>query len=777
MTAIILVLFILAAAVVLLVTEWIPLEVTALLVLGSVALTGLVTTEQALSGFSSPAVITVWAVFILSGGLTRTGVASLIGRYVQRWAGETEARMIMIVMLSAGVMSAFMNNVAVAALMLPVVMDLAHHTRTPPSRLLMPLAFGSLLGGLTTMIGTPPNILVSSSLREAGLQHFRLFDFSPVGIIVMLTGIAFMVLAGRYLLPSRDVEKESAGAGRMNWKAQYDLQERMFLMRVPADSVFVGQTLAQSRLASVLGLYVIGILRENKAQLAPGPAVTLQAGDRLLVEGRLDRVNELSGWRQLTLVGSSPDAERLFSESITAVEARLSPTSLLVGRSLRDTEFRKNYGVSVISLRRAGEPPLRDVRDEPLQSGDTLLLHGMREQLEALEQEGDFDEFHFLDAAGLSERLEDGLLTLQVPEDSVLRGRTLKEARLGEALGVDVLLIERQDGTRLTPGAELTLSAGDLLVAKGKREDVRILQGLEQMEIRREADRLETESIGMAEAVLSPRTTLAGKTLREIQFREKYELSVLAVWRGGRPYRTHLGDMPLQLGDALLLYGARERLQVLGREPDFIVLTETAQEMPRIRKLKMSVGIMAVVLLPVIFGLVPIAIAAVVGAALMVLTRCLTMTEAYRSIEWRAVFLIAGMLPLGIALDQSGAAKLIAEAVVAFAGPFGPLAVMAGMVILTFLAACVIPPAAIVVLMAPIILSASAKLGVSPYTMMMGLAIAAASSFISPIAHPANLLVMGPGGYRFVDYVKVGLPLTLVILVVILLVVPLVWPF
>ncbi|MBT8363689.1 MAG: anion permease, partial [Deltaproteobacteria bacterium] len=219
-----LVLTILAASVVFLITEWIPMEVTALLSLGAVALTGLVTPVEALSGFSNPAVVTVWAVFILSGGLTRTGVANVIGHFVLRMAGTHETTMIIVIMTTAGVMSAIMNNVAVAALMLPVVMDIARHTGRPPSRLLMPLAYGSLLGGLTTQIGTPPNILVTDALRDAGLKSFTFFDFTPVGLAVMFSGIAFMTFIGRHLLPQRDVAKETSTGRKIDWQTQYDLQ-------------------------------------------------------------------------------------------------------------------------------------------------------------------------------------------------------------------------------------------------------------------------------------------------------------------------------------------------------------------------------------------------------------------------------------------------------------------------------------------------------------------------------------------------------------------------
>ena len=207
------------------------MEVTALLSLGAVALTGLVSPVQALSGFSNPAVVTVWAVFILSGGLTLTGVANVIGRFVLRLAGTSESRMIIVIMVTAGVMSAIMNNVAVAALMLPVVMDIARHTDRPPSRLLMPLAYGSLLGGLTTQIGTPPNILVSDALRDAGMKTFTFFDFTPVGLIIMFAGVAFMVLIGRHLLPQRDVAKESSTSKSNDFVTTTSVREAFAISR------------------------------------------------------------------------------------------------------------------------------------------------------------------------------------------------------------------------------------------------------------------------------------------------------------------------------------------------------------------------------------------------------------------------------------------------------------------------------------------------------------------------------------------------------------------
>jgi di/tricarboxylate transporter len=776
------VLSILAVAVVFLVTEWIPMEVTALLSLGAVALIGLVNPVEALSGFSNPAVVTVWAVFILSGGLTRTGVANAIGHFVLRLAGNSESRMIVVIMTTAGVLSAIMNNVAVAALMLPVVMDIARHTARPPSRLLMPLAYGSLLGGLTTQIGTPPNILVSDALRDAGLKSFTFFDFTPVGLVVMFAGIAFMTFIGRHLLPQRDVAKESSAATKVDWQSQYDLQERLFHIRIPSGSILINKTLDQVGMGSVLGWNVIGITRGDRTTLAPGPTDILLAGDRLTVEGRIETLNELKNWHQLVVEEDGIDLQKPYSDEIKIGEVLLPGNSRYVGSTLNSLGFRGRFGLNVLAIHRNDSIKRTNLQDEPLQRGDMLLVAGTEEHLEEIEKATGFDQFRYVERSELTNvyHLHERLMVMQVPPDSALVEKSLKESRLGDALGSRVLGILRGENPIIMPEPHEILQAEDRLVVEGRQRDFDNLRGLEELEIERRTDtdvqKLVSGDAGLVEAILSPQTTLEGKTLRQINFREKFGLNVLALWRKGRAHRSNLRDMELRFGDALLLLGPRAKLQLLGREPDIIVLTETAQEELRIEKMKFSILIMVAVLLPVILGWVPIYIAAVVGAALMVLFGCLTMEEAYRQIEWKAVFLIAGMLPLGTALDQTGAARLIAEGVVALVGPFGPKAVMFGLVALTFIATCFVPTAALVVLMAPIALNTAADMGLSPYALLMAVAMAASASFTTPISHPANILVMGPGGYRFADYLKVGGLLTLVTLVVLMAVLPIFWP-
>jgi di/tricarboxylate transporter len=779
---IVMVFAILLLAVVLFVTEWLTVDLVALLVLGSLALTGLITPAEALSGFSNPAVVTVWAVFVLSAALSVTGVARVVGRQVLRLAGTNEIQLIAAIMLTAGVLSAFMNNVGVAALLLPVVMDIARRTDRPPSRLLMPLAFGALLGGLTTLIGTPPNILVSDALYDSGLQPFQMFDFAPVGVLVMLTGVAFMALVGRHLLPSRDIAKEFSAPKQMDLGESYHLSERLFVIRLPSNSVLAGRSLAESRLGSVLGLNVIAILRDGQTQLAPDPGSLLYANDGLLVEGRPDQLTELSNRRHLVIEDDRPAEEMLLSDEIALGEVRLSPDSTLVGQTPRQLDFRQRFGVNVLAILRGGMSRRTDVKSMLLQPDDTLLIQGQRAQLETIQGIPDFDRFRFVSdvQAAITYRLSERLTALRVPSESMLVGKTLAESRLGDAFGLTVLSIVRDGLTYLMPGPQEQLNSDDTMLVKGKPEALLALRGLQHLEIDYEIPKdlgeLESDRVGMVEAVLAPRTNLAGQSLRQIHFREKYGLSVLAIWREGQVYHSNLRDMALQLGDGLLLYGPRDKLSVLAGEPDFLMLTEAAHAVQKPNKAPLAVLVMAAVLIPVIAGWLSIAIAAVVGAAMMVLIGCLTMEEAYRAIEWKAVFLIAGMLPLGIAMERTGAAQFLADGVVNMVGGLGPLAVVASMFILASLASQVMPNPAVVVLLAPVALNAANDTGMSPYALMMTVALSASASFLSPVAHPANVLIMGPGGYRFADYLKVGLPLTLVVLVVTLLVLPAFWP-
>jgi di/tricarboxylate transporter len=773
------VLAILLASVILFITEKIRYDVVAILVLVSLALTGLVTPTEALSGFSNLAVITVWAVLILSEGLNKTGFANWVAGLINRFAGTGEFRLTAILMLTVGFLSSFMNSIGVAALMLPAVIDLARKTGRAPSKLLIPVSFGALLGGMNTLIGTPPNLLISEALRSRGIAPFEMFDYTPTGIIVLLVGVAFVSLVGRKLLPNTGIRRDVHHASGTELSETYGLKERLFMIRIPEQSSLAGKSLRDSRIGTALGLNLIAILRSGETLLAPDSQTILSAGDQLLVGGRIDQLQDVSQHRPLELEQEELSLESLTSAEIEIAQLGLPPHSPFIGKTLGQIHFRQQYQLNVLAIWRDGQPRRTGLQNIPLQMGDVLLVQGAGEKIRSIHDEPNL----FVSSADEIElyRLKERLIMVRIPPDSNLAGKTLSESRLGESFGFNVLSIVRNGKQMHMPGGSQKLRVGDSLLLEGKTADLDTLEGLKGLEIARgdevDLSQLETEDVGLVEAVLSPRSKLVGNTLRRLQFRERFGLSVLAIWRGGRAYRSNLSNIPLQFGDALLLHGPKRRFHLLATEPDFIILTEAIPRSTRPNKAPHAILIMAAVLIPVIAGWLPIALAAVGGVALMILSGALTMDEAYQSIEWRVIFLIAGMLPLGIALERTGAAQLLAEAVVGLVGELGPLAVMGSLFILSALASQFMPNAAVAVLLAPIALNAASDLNVSPYPMMMTVAVSASAAFLSPVGHPANLLVMGPGGYKFSDYLRVGIPLTLVIFVAVLIAMPIIWPF
>ena len=774
---------ILAVALILFISERVRMDVVALMVLGALALSGLVTADEAFSGFSNPAVITVWAMFILSDGLTRTGIAGIVSEYVTRFAGGGEKRLIAMIMVTAGVLSAFMNNIGVAALMLPVVIDVAKATGYPPSRLLMPLAYGTLLGGLTTLIGTPPNLLISAALTKQGYAPFALFDFSPVGLLVMLGGTLFVVFVGRKVLPVKDPGRELGRRSAESLEAQYGLKERTFLLALKPRSVLVGKTLGESRIGSSTGLIVTGLIQGGDVKLLPGPDAVLREGQRLLVQGKLDHLRDLVRFAELSIERETSVLDSLMLDKVLLFEVEVAEGSSLLDGHLDNAAFRERFKCNVLAIRR--DPMIRrlNLNEVQLQAGDHLLVQGGRDAVELMEQSGDFDDCYRVSDTELKEvyRLQDRVFVVRVPHGSSLVGETLAGSRIGDAFDFRLLGTIREGKLDLLPDPQEKLVDGERLLIQGEFEQVEVLQGLQELMVEKETTPfqqvLQSQRMGMIEAMLAPRTSLAGKRLKELKFRERYGLEVLALWREGRAYRSDLAAMKLKLGDALLLMGPRDRLALLRDDQDFLMLTQAGDQAPDTRKAPLAASIMLAVVLSVLFGWLPISVAAVIGGTIMVLTRCLTMEEAYRAIEWRAIFLIAGMLPLGIAMETSGAASLMASGIVDLLGDFGPWPVLVGFYLVTAAATMIIPTAALVVLMAPVVISTCQDLGVMPQTAMMAVAMAASASFTSPISHPANLLVMGPGGYRFNDYLRLGIPLTFIVFVLTMIALPLFWPW
>lgn len=590
------VLIVLLGAAVLLITEVLRSDLVALLVLSALGVSGVLTPQEALSGFSRSAVITIIAIFILTEGLDRTGVTHTLAEWLVRLGGSTEARMLVVLMAAGAFLSLFMNNIAAGSVLLPVAAGIARERNISPSRLMMPLAFGVLLGGTATLL-TTVNILAGAFLRDNGLPAFGLLDFAPVGVPLVIIGILYMLLIGRKWLPRRgpaDWERMMQ-TSRRQLAEIYGLRERWVQAHVPQDSPLAGKTLAEAGLGSELGVNVLAIMSNGKARLAPPPSELLHPGANLFLQAR--------------------------TEQISPLQAR------------------------------------------------GLLIH-----------------------------------------------------------------------SNADPMAELR-----------------------------------SQDVGMYEVILSPRSQAVDKTLRSIHFREKFGLNVIAIWREGRPRRVGLGEMPLQAGDALLVLGPRSRVQLLQAEPDFMVLSDVVGQEPRRAKAPYAVVIMVLALTVSGLGILQIAEAMLAGALLMVLVGALTMDEAYQAIEWRAIFLIAGMLPLGLAMTKTGAAVFLGSLVVGTLGGALPIVVLAALVISAVVLTQIMSGQAAIVILAPIAIATALQMHSNPRTFTLGVAVACSMAFLTPLGHPINVLVMGPGGYKFGDFLRVGILLTVLLVAVLLVLLPILY--
>jgi di/tricarboxylate transporter len=586
------VLFILAVAIILFAMERIRADVVALMVLLTLTLTGLLTTGEAFSGFANPAVITVWAIYIVSAALTGAGIADFIAQRILQMAGTSESRLIGVIMLTVGSMSAFMNNIGATAVLLPGVVSIGRRLKIPASKLLIPLAFGSLLGGVTTLIGTPPNLLASAALVEAGYAPFALFDYAPMGLIILVSSVVYMMTIGRHLLPNRAMPESS------DLTEDYQLRNYLTELHVLPGSPLLGRTIPETRLGEQYDVTVLGVLRDGRVRLGVLPNAHVQVGDVLLVKGLLPQI----------------------------------------------------------------------------------------------------------------------------------------------------LQVSQEIGVTVEPHAPLS-----------------------------QVDLTSTET-SIVEVVVSQLANVSGKTLSEIDFRGRYGLTVLAIWHRETPITGRLADFRLHLGDVLLVQGRHDRIDYLRREGDFLVLEPVRLEQRRLNKAPIVLAIFGLMILAVAFGYLHISTAAVTAAVLMVLTRAMTMDEAYHAIQWRSVFLIAGMLPMGIAMEKTGTAQFLSDQIINLVGGWGPVAIMIGLFILTSLVTEFMSNAAAAVLIAPIAISTAVTLGVDPRAFVMGIAIAASNSFMTPIGHQASVLVYSPGGYRFFDYARVGFPLSVLIWILAAIFLPIIWP-
>jgi len=786
-TEILLVFILLAAVVVIFATRILRVDVTALLVLVLVAVLGLAPAERAIAGFSNPAVIAIAGMFVISAGLSRTGVAGLVGKRILEVAGHGEIRLVITITMVSGILSGFMNNIGVAAMMLPVVIEIARKASLPPSKLLIPMALGAQLGGFTTLIGTSPNLLAGDALREAGLEPFGLFSFTPVGGVLLIAGTILLALVGPRLLPERTPRTPREAVDRSGIREGVEMEDRLFRLTVPRGSVLDGKTLEESLIGSALGVHVMAIERGGRRKLAPKGEVVLRSGDHLLVHGRPDEFLALKGRRHLAGEPDPAPWEHLESETVGLIRTRIAPGSSLVGQVVAETHFKDRYGVVILAVRREGFRRRSHLMDTRLQAGDELLLQGDRARLLDVARSSDFEGADPLMGAEAVQRfdLRDRLWSVRVTDDSILTDRPLGQTRLGEWMGIVVLAVRRvgEDGKAhpiLLPGPDTLLTAGDHLLVKARPDDMLALRGLQRLEADLDlpvtSGELEGPGAGFVEAVLAPRSSLIGKTLGEVDFRGRFGMHVVAIVREGEVMGGNLRDQVLRFGDALLLYGARRRAENLKREADLIPLAGAREAPPNLRRAPLSLAITGVALLPVVFGWLPVQVGVLLGAVLLVLTRCLKPDEAYRAVDWPILVIVAGMLALGAALDESGAARLMGEGLLALVGGLGPYGVLVALVLVTAVGGQIMPAPAVVVLMAPVAISGAAQLDVSAFPMVMAVAIAA-TSLASPVSQPAQALVMAPAGYRLGDYLRLGIPMTLLVLTLTVLVTPLIFPF
>jgi di/tricarboxylate transporter len=597
----------------------------------------------------------------------------------------------------------------------------------------------------------------------------------------MVVGVIFVALVGRLMLPRIKTDRGRHQSQR-SLRNRYKLHERTFMLRVPMNSILVGRTLAESRIGASTGLIILALVRFGRSDTLPSRQTTLRGGDGIMVQGRPDQFQELQRWSDLVIEREAPVLKSMVAAKVAYAEVELDAGSPLVSELIRHAAFRTRFDVSVAGIRRGNTYRLTNLAYVPLRAGDRVLVQGEIEDIAELSKYADFSNVLPLTDEQLSEQYltEERMFVVRLPKQSELAGATLAKSRLADVFDFRVVAIFRDGKLKVMPRGDEVLVGGDLLLIEGQPEDLDVLRGLQEIEVETEVvanpGTLDSERLTVMDATLDPRSNLTGKTVGELNFRERYGIELAGIWREGGPVRADLADERLAIGDALLLLGPHERLKLLSNDSNFLILTPLGREPPDTRRAPLAAIIMLGVVLSVMAGYAPIAVAAVVGSTIMVLTGCLKMEDAYRAIDWRAIFLIAGMLPLGTAMQDSGAAAYLAAKVMELLGDAGPWPVIMGLYVLTAMATMIVPTAALVVLMSPIVLSAMADLGLRPETAMMAVAMAASASFTSPISHPANILVMGPGGYRFVDYIKVGVPLTIIVFATVMLVLPVLWP-
>jgi len=576
-------------------------DLVAIMALLILMLSGVLTVPEALAGFGDPVIMVIISMFIVSGALVHTGVAQSIGEFILKAGSGVETYLIILLMLAAGGVGAFMNSTAVVAIFLPVTMTVAEKASLNPKRLLMPLSVGALASGMMTLISTAPNLVIDNVLKANNLESFGFFSFTPFGISVLLVSIIYMLLAGRRMLAREEKIKSQ--------KKDRSVRD----------------------LVTSYGLYN----QLNRLQVLPG--------------------------------------------------------SSIINQTVSSLEIKHRFGLLIIGFEkhRSGKPYFIHASPETIfESGDEFLAIGSQE------------------------------------------------------------------------GANRLIEADNLkrLPLQNERKRQKFLQ-----------------EVGIAEVMLAPESNLIGRTLQDTQFRSRYNATVVAIHRRGEPITEVLNERKLDFGDALLVSaGWPEILRLRDESENFVVLSlpkEFHEISPARKRAPLALAIIGAMVTAMSLHLLPTATAAMLAALVLIITKCVKLESIYRIISWQSVVLIAGILPLATALNKSGATHIISLGMVNTLGRLGPIAMLGVVFIVTAVTGFFISNTATAVLIAPIAIDAAMTVGASPYAFAMTVAIACSAAYATPMSSPGNMLVQEPGGYTFLDFFKVGLPLLLLTLIVTVLLV------
>ncbi|MGF1494649.1 MAG: SLC13 family permease [Microcoleaceae cyanobacterium] len=577
---------VLALALTSFVLEWLPADLTAITVAVVLMLLKLVTPTEGISGFGNSATITVMAMFILSAGITRTGVIQFVRDWLLKWGGKHPSQQILVIGFLVGPISAFINNTAVIAIFLPIIEDWCKKQKVPPSKILIPLSYASILGGLVTVVGTSTNILASGLSAQLGYREFALFEFAKVGSILFIVGIIYVAFISPYLLPNRQSQNGDI------FSQNYELN------------------------------------------------------------------NYLS-------------------------EVIISPNSSLVGQTLNESEIQRKFDVDVLELVRDKTHLPQPLADKVLQPNDILIIRSSRE---------------------------------------------------------DLLRIREDRGLEILPDVQFQEESIESVLSSGEEK--------------------------IAEVLILSNSRLIGTTLKDLRFRQRYNATVIAIRRGAELVQGRLGRIPLRFGDLLLVQGPKQSFVGLQTTRELLVLEERNVENLRRDKAVAALAIVAGVILLAAFNIVPILVSALAGVVLMVMTGCLKPGEIYGAVRWDVIFLLAGLIPLGIAMEKSGATQWLSNQLISIGGNLSGYWILTFFFIVTVVLTEMLSNNASVLLMIPIAVEVAKTLDLNPFAFMFAVTFAASCSFMTPIGYQTNTMVYSPGGYKFFDFARVGTPLTIMMAII-----------